>query len=104
MFLQLSHYTPQPQTSLREVISVLSHLQHTAATLLTSLLCTAVYNKPCLKYINLVHNNGNVHPEGDTGIIDFLFLECFFSWLLTELVLSLQAFVESEYVKDTSYS
>lgn len=49
-----------------------------AATLLTSLLCTAVYNKPCLKYINLAHNNGNVHPEGETGVIDFLFLECFF--------------------------
>lgn len=58
-------------------ISFLPHLQHMTATLLTSLLCAAVYNKPCLKYINLPHNNGNVHPEGDTGVIDFLVLECF---------------------------
>lgn len=62
---------------MREANSSLSHLQHMTTTLLTSLLCTAVYNKPCLKYINLAHNNGNVHPEGDTGVIDFLFLECF---------------------------
>lgn len=40
--------------------------------------CARQYNKPCLKYINLAHNSANVHPEGDTGVIDFLFLECFY--------------------------
>lgn len=104
MFLERSHQTPQPEPRLREEIRLLSHLQHMTTTLLHSSphYCALQY------IINLVWSTLTwlttmvmCTLRGKPVLLTSCSWNVFFfsSWLLTELVLSLQACMESDYIK-----